>query len=183
MLATRTIRLIRPTVWVNLPNAISLVRIPLALMFVLADTLMLRLGIAAAAAVSDWADGAIARRRGRVTRAGEVLDPIADRTFMITALIWLNIDGAIAGWMLPLLLLRDIGVLFGTLLVLAFVPRMRLVARASGKRVTWLQFAAVGLILIRPDLASFVVVPVAIMGAIALVDYGRHALSVRKADE
>jgi cardiolipin synthase (CMP-forming) len=168
--------------WMNLPNTISLVRIPLAVMFVFADTMLLRLGIVAAAAGSDWADGALARRRGRVTHAGEVLDPIADRTFMVTAIIWLAVEGSLAWWMLPLLLLRDIGVLFGALIVLAIDPSMRLASRATGKRVTWLQFVAVGLILLRPDLVPFIVVPIALMGAVALVDYGRHALSALKAD-
>jgi cardiolipin synthase (CMP-forming) len=167
--------------WMNLPNTISLVRIPLAVMFVIIDTVLLRLCVVALAAASDWADGEIARRTGRVTRAGEVLDPVADRAFMITAMIWLAIDGSVAWWMLPLLLLRDIGVLFGALIILAIEPGMRLAARATGKRVTWLQFLAVGLILLRPDLVPFIVVPIALMGVVALVDYGRHAMSALKA--
>jgi cardiolipin synthase (CMP-forming) len=171
-----------PPIWLNLPNTISLARLPLAAMFVLANGTLLRLGILAAAAVSDWADGALARRTGRVTHVGEVLDPIADRTFMIAAVVWLAVDGSIPMWALPLLLLRDIGVLFGALIVLAIDPSMRLASRATGKRVTWLQFVAVGLILLRPDLVPFIVVPIALMGAVALVDYGRHALSALKAD-
>lgn len=166
--------------WLNLPNTISLVRFPLALLFVVANSTVLRLAILAAAAVSDWADGFLARRAGRTTRAGEVLDPIADRTFMLTAVIWLAVYGSVQWWTLPLLLLRDIGVMIGALMVLAIEPRMRLPSRAAGKGLTWLQFAAVGLILLKPDLVTIIVVPIAILGVVALVDYGRHALSALK---
>jgi cardiolipin synthase (CMP-forming) len=160
--------------WLNLANAISLVRLPLAALFVVANSPWLRLAILAAAAVSDLADGALARWTGRVTRAGEVLDPIADRTFMITAVICLTVDGSIPLWALPLLLLRDIGVVLGAAIILAIHPRVRLPPRAAGKRLTFLQFVAVGLILLKPDLAPMIVAPIAIMGAVALADYARQ---------
>jgi phosphatidylglycerophosphate synthase len=116
-----------------------------------------------------------------VTRVGEVLDPIADRTFMIAAVVWLTVDGSIPLWTLPILLLRDVGVVFGALIVMAIQPRVRLPSRAAGKLLTWLQFVAVGLILLKPDLVSVIVAPIAIVGAVALVDYGSQALSALKA--
>jgi phosphatidylglycerophosphate synthase len=162
------------TAWLNLPNAISLTRIPLACAFVFADRTLLRLGIVGAAALSDWMDGALARRTGRTSRTGERLDPIADRTFMVAALVRLVIDGSVPLWALPLLLLRDIGVVFGALIVMMIDPSARMPARTMGKRLTWLQFAAVALLLVRPGWLAVAIVPITIMGLIALVDYARH---------
>jgi cardiolipin synthase (CMP-forming) len=177
--SSRTRALAAPE-WLNLPNTLSLARLPLAAMFVLANGTSLRLAILAVAAASDWADGALARRTERVTDVGEVLDPIADRTFMITAVVWLVVDGSIPLWTLPFLLLRDIGVVFGALIVLAIHPRVRLRSRAAGKLLTWLQFVAIGLILLNRDLVNMIVAPLAITGAVALVDYGRRARSALK---
>lgn len=165
----------------NLPNLISLLRIPLAVAFVIADELPVRLVILAAAAFSDWIDGRLARGTGHVTRAGEIIDPIADRTFMIAALVTLTIEAHLPLWTLPLLLLRDIGVVLGALVVLAIAPGARLPARPAGKRLTWIQFIAVGVLLLRPDLIFWVVPPVALLGIVALSDYGRQALRMLRA--
>lgn len=161
--------------WLNLPNAISSLRFPLAGAFAFIEPLPWRLGIVAVAAASDWLDGVLARRTGRTTRTGELLDPIADRTFMVTALVSLALSGYLPLWSLPLLLLRDIGVVLGGAVVLARNPRARLRARPAGKRLTWIQFAAIGLLLLVPDLVVWIVPPVAMLGVLALLDYARNA--------
>jgi CDP-diacylglycerol--glycerol-3-phosphate 3-phosphatidyltransferase len=161
--------------WLNLPNALSSLRIPLAGAFALIEPLPWRLGIVAVAAASDWLDGVLARRTGRTTRTGELLDPIADRTFMVTALVSLALSGYLPFWSLPLLLLRDIGVVLGGAIILARNPRARLRARPAGKRLTWMQFAAIGLLLLAPALVVWVVIPVALLGVLALLDYARNA--------
>lgn len=165
----------------NLPNAISLLRIPLAAAFIVADALAVRLAILAAAAFSDWIDGRLARGTGRVTRAGEIIDPIADRTFMIAALVTLTLEARLPLWTLPLLLLRDIGVVLGAIVIFAIDPGARIPARPAGKRLTWIQFIAVGVLLLRPDLIFWVVPPVAILGVAALSDYGRQAIRLLRA--
>lgn len=164
--------------WFNLPNAISLTRIPMAAGFVLVDGFPARFAIVALSAVSDWVDGRLARRSGRVTRAGELLDPIADRTFMIAALVTLAVERTVPLWTLPLLLLRDIGVMLGGALILAIRPGARLPARRAGKRVTWLQFLALAVIVFWPAVAPWVAVPIAVLGLLALRDYARAAAPV-----
>jgi CDP-diacylglycerol--glycerol-3-phosphate 3-phosphatidyltransferase/cardiolipin synthase len=169
------VRLSRRHYWLNLPNAISSVRVPLAAAFVFIESLPWRLGIVSVAAASDWLDGVLARRTGRTTRTGELLDPIADRTFMVTALVSLALSGYLPPWSLPLLLVRDIGVVVGGAVILARNPRARLRARPAGKRLTWIQFAAIGLLLLVPGLVVWVVVPVSLLGVLALLDYARNA--------
>ena len=134
-----------------------------------------RLGIAILAAATDWLDGRLARGSGKVTRLGELLDPIADKTFKVVALSTLVLDGMIALWTLPLLLLRDIGVAVGALAVYARGSRMRMPARRPGKIVTWIQFAAIVLLLAWPEGAVVVAPLVGVAGLWALRDYALAA--------
>ncbi|HWV57018.1 MAG TPA: CDP-alcohol phosphatidyltransferase family protein [Longimicrobiales bacterium] len=159
--------------WLNLPNLISLTRVPMAFVFVAVESLVVRLALVVASGVSDWVDGRLARRSGTVTRAGELLDPIADRTFMVVAIVALVVEGALPGWAAPLILLRDIGVAVGGLAILILRPGTRLPARPAGKRVTWLQFVALVGIVIWPGLVIWVAPAIALLGLYALRDYGR----------
>ncbi|HUF12582.1 MAG TPA: CDP-alcohol phosphatidyltransferase family protein [Longimicrobiales bacterium] len=162
----------------HLPNLISALRFPMAVAFVLVHGTAPRLLLAAAAGLSDWVDGRLARATGTTSRTGEWLDPVADKTFMVVAVITLTLEAGLPFWVLPLLLLRDIGVVVGAG-VLALLRRpAALPARRFGKWVTWFQFLAVALIVLRPSLALWIAPPVALLGAVALVDYRKAQLRV-----
>lgn len=162
----------------HLPNLISALRLPMAAAFVVVDAPAARLLIVAAAGLSDWVDGPLARATGATSRTGEWLDPVADKTFMIVALAALTLDAGLPFWVLPLLLLRDIGVVVGAA-VLALLHRpAALPARRLGKWVTWLQFLAVGLVVLRPSLALWIAPPLGLLGAFALVDYRKAQLRI-----
>lgn len=160
----------------QLPNLISALRLPLALLFVVIDDTAVRLAIVVIAGVSDWLDGRLARATGSVSQTGVWLDPLADKVFIVAAVIALTIEVGLPLWVLPLLLLRDIGVLVGVLYLAALGRRKGSPARKAGKWVTWLQFVALGLILLRPDLAIWIAPPMGLLGAIALRDYARAVL-------
>ncbi|HEX2168450.1 MAG TPA: CDP-alcohol phosphatidyltransferase family protein [Longimicrobiales bacterium] len=151
---------------------ISASRFPLAALFPLTGG-ALRIAVVAIAAWTDWIDGRFARRTKQVTRLGEVLDPIADKTFMLVALITLAAEGALPLWTLPLLLTRDIGVAAGALVLVARGRNVRLPARRAGKAVTWLQFAAIGALLVSPEAGAWLAPVVALAGLYALRDYAR----------
>ena len=156
-----------------LPNLVSALRFPLAALFVVLDGRVARLVLVAIAAASDWADGRLARATGTTSRVGEWLDPVADKVFMVVAIVALTLQTGVPLWVLPLLLLRDIGVVLGAA-VLAVLGRPAAVpARRTGKWVTWLQFLAVGIIAVRPSAAPLVAPPLALLGALALRDYVR----------
>jgi CDP-diacylglycerol--glycerol-3-phosphate 3-phosphatidyltransferase len=155
----------------NLPNAISIARFPLALLFVFVPVLAIRLPVLLVSAASDWIDGRLARRHGQVTRLGEVLDPIADKVFMIAVVTTLFIEGHIALWMLPVLLLRDLVVGLGGGIALLLHPGLRLPARTPGKRVTYVQFTAAGALLVWPEAAVWITLVTGALGAHAVVDY------------
>jgi CDP-diacylglycerol--glycerol-3-phosphate 3-phosphatidyltransferase/cardiolipin synthase len=131
--------------------------------------------VVAVAAASDWIDGRLARRTGRASAIGAFIDPVADKIFALVALVTLALEGSIPAWTLPLLLTRDIGVSVGALLLVAGGRRPRVKARRPGKAVTWLQFAAIGILIVLPSSVRWLAPLVAVAGIVALVDYARAA--------
>ncbi|MET0844079.1 MAG: CDP-diacylglycerol--glycerol-3-phosphate 3-phosphatidyltransferase [Mycetocola sp.] len=103
----------------NLPNAITVVRILLAPVFIwmlLADDGAdgwLRWAAAVlfiVAIATDGIDGAIARKHGLVTDLGKLLDPIADKILTGGALVALSILGELPWWVTIVVLVREIGI-------------------------------------------------------------------------
>lgn len=154
----------------NLPNAISAARFPLAALFPAVGE-ALRIVVVAVAAVSDWIDGRVARSSGRVTAVGEVIDPVADKTFMLVVLVTLGVEGALPLWTVPVLLTRDIGVALGAGVLAMRGRRVRMPARRVGKLVTWLQFLAIGVMLLWPAAGLWLAPVVGAAGLLALRDY------------
>jgi cardiolipin synthase len=167
----------------QLPNLLSALRIPLAALFVALDGVTARLLIVAVAGVSDWADGRLARATGSVSRTGIWLDPLADKIFIVTSVVALTIEVGLPLWILPVILLRDIGVVAGAIYLAALGRRKGAPARTAGKWVTWLQFVALGAILLWPESAIWIAPPVGLLGAIALRDYARAVLRRTRRDD
>ena len=64
----------------------------------------------AGAAITDFLDGYLARKRGLVSVLGKFLDPLADKLIVMATLVWLVPMGRIAPWVVVLLLARDIAI-------------------------------------------------------------------------
>ncbi|HEY7877673.1 MAG TPA: CDP-alcohol phosphatidyltransferase family protein [Gemmatimonadaceae bacterium] len=77
----------------NLPNALTLVRIiaaPLIALLPFAPTWQLRLAafvVYVLAAITDYWDGALARTRNMITDLGKLLDPLADKLLLLSTLV------------------------------------------------------------------------------------------------
>lgn len=103
----------KSTIW-NIPNILTLMRI--AAIPVLAILLLSpakRAGfwaaaLFAAASVTDWLDGYLARRMGIVTVFGKFLDPIADKLIVMAALIMILPYERVPAWMVLVILGREI---------------------------------------------------------------------------
>ena len=76
-------------------DALTALRLPLAVLFPLVRAPAWQLVIVAAAAASDVGDGLLARRYGS-SRAGAVLDPVADKLFMVVAFVTIARRGLLA---------------------------------------------------------------------------------------
>ncbi|MGL4173248.1 MAG: CDP-alcohol phosphatidyltransferase family protein [Actinomycetota bacterium] len=95
----------------TVPNVLSAVRlagVPLFLWLILTKHDGWAFAVLAFAGVTDYLDGKIARRYGWTSRLGELLDPAADRLYIVCTLIGLAIRGIIPWWLVAVLLAREI---------------------------------------------------------------------------
>jgi CDP-diacylglycerol--glycerol-3-phosphate 3-phosphatidyltransferase len=101
---------------VNLPTYLTLARIclvPLVVVFLIsADSVhsLLAAVLFGAAALTDWLDGLIARRRRQVTTLGKLLDPVADKLLVAAALISLVQVGRVEAWIVVVIIGRELAV-------------------------------------------------------------------------
>jgi CDP-diacylglycerol--glycerol-3-phosphate 3-phosphatidyltransferase len=132
---------------INLPNQLTLLRVALVPFFIvlfLSDNLAAQwasLVVFLAASITDYFDGAIARKRGLVTNFGKIMDPLADKLLMTTALVCLVQVGMVPGWMVVVILWRELAVT--GLRTLAATHRMVMQASIWGKIKTVAQMVAV----------------------------------------
>ncbi len=157
----------------DLPNVLSLSRVLLAVGFVAADGAMTRVGLVGAAGLSDVLDGWIARRLNAATRWGALLDPAADRVFVVAAAFSLVASDALSANAALVVIARDIATAVGFLVALA-LPALRpgeFKARWLGKVVTVLQFITILAALVAPPLVRILLVIVAAASAWSIADY------------
>lgn len=97
------------------------------------------------AAATDKVDGHLARSRGLVTDLGKLLDPIADKALIGTALVGLSLLGELWWWVTIVILVRELGITAMRLLVM---DRFVLAASRGGKLKTVLQSVALSILLL-----------------------------------
>ena len=113
----------RPVVVVSdrvftLPNILSMLRlvgVPLFLWLILSGHDGWALTVLALSGISDYLDGKIARRFGLISRVGQLLDPLADRLYILSTLLGLAWREIIPWWLVVVLVSREV---FGTVLLL-----------------------------------------------------------------
>ena len=97
---------------VTLPNVLSLLRlllIPVFLWLVLGPHRdLVALGVLVVSGITDYLDGYLARRLGQYSRVGTLLDPVADRLYILAVVVALALRDVIPWWMAVLLPLRDV---------------------------------------------------------------------------
>ncbi len=133
-----------------------------------------RLAIVAAAAASDVADGLLARRFGS-SRAGAVLDPVADKFFMAVAFVTVARRGMLAWYELIGVLLRDILAVLGFLATWVLRRPVAVPARAGGKAVTIAQLLTLVAAIIDWTYTRHLAWATAAIAVYAIWDYGRTA--------
>jgi cardiolipin synthase len=161
-------------------NAVTLARVPLAIAVALTlDRPAWALALAAAAALSDAADGRIARHakaRGSTSTAGDWLDPVADKVFVAIAATALAVH--LGAWLvLALVAARELAMV--ALAPLAWRHRAHLPRRAStlGKVTTDAQFATIVALIVYAPAALPLAVATAALGLAATIGYARRAIS------
>ena len=122
----------------TIPNVLSFARLVLVPVF--AVFILLKWDVAAIVVLmvsgwTDYFDGLLARRWGQVTRIGQLLDPLADRLYILTTLLGLAYREVVPWWLVLLLVVRD-AVLAVSLLGLTPAERAPLEVNFLGKAAT-----------------------------------------------
>jgi CDP-diacylglycerol--glycerol-3-phosphate 3-phosphatidyltransferase len=181
------------SVW-NIANALTFVRLLLVPVFAV---LLLHEGgqegswrIAATvvfgvASLTDRFDGELARRRGLITDVGKIVDPIADKALIGTALVGLSWLDQLSWWVTVAVLVREVGV---TVLRFVVIRHGVMPASRGGKVKTFLQAVAIGLYLLPLQGAwqtmAAVVMAVAVIVTLATgADYVARAITLRRTSE
>jgi len=95
------------------------------------------------AMTTDWFDGRLARRHGRTSALGSLLDPIADKVLVLATLVMLVGLDVVPAWMVAAIVVREVAI---TGLRQAAIERgVVLAARDLGKLKTWAQAVAAAL--------------------------------------
>ncbi len=99
-------------------------------------------GVFVAATTTDWFDGRLARRHGRSSPLGSLLDPIADKVLVLGTMVMLVGQHVVPAWMVAAILVREVMI---TGLRQAAIERgIVIAARDLGKLKTWAQAIATG---------------------------------------
>ncbi len=155
----------------TLPNIITFSRIPLAFLF-LQENIGWRLFAVIFALFSDGLDGYLARRQKVCSKFGTLLDPLADKFFVIfVAIIYIN-EGNLHLWQAIALACRDISVLlFGTYLVLnKRLNSYQFRAIQCGKITTIMQFLVLLGLTLHVAIPSPLYIMFILLGILSLVE-------------
>lgn len=137
------------------------------------------------ACVSDALDGYVARHWNQRSHLGAILDPLADKALLLGAIITLSlidIPGAVLLpiWFLVLVLARDILLISGVGFLHLYVKEVQISPHWSGKLTTFLQMAAVCLVLLPwlPEVTEVMIILAGASTALSALVYLMRGLKV-----
>jgi cardiolipin synthase (CMP-forming) len=173
----------------HIPNIISVIRILLVVPIAIAlfhQRLALAVALFALAAVSDAADGYLAKRFGWQSELGAVLDPIADKLLLATIFITLGLLKLVPLWLMVAAVARDVIIVAGAvayrLIIGPLTARPSLISKINTlcQALFILAVVARAKFLIPPDwavtwLGGLVFATVAVSGIDYILVYGRRA--------
>jgi len=149
--------------WPNALSGLRLLLVPVFLWLILIDQNLLAFAVLAFSSFTDWLDGFLARKLNQMTRLGQLLDPAADRLFILASLIGLAMTDKVPWWLVVVVVARDL-LLFFTLPFLAQVGYGPLPVNYTGKAGTFALLYAFPLLLlpeVLPEQAAVIVYPIA----------------------
>ena len=179
----------------NIPNTLTLLRIALV-PFIALRLLEGAYGTACVlfiiSALSDWADGMIARHWNQRTRFGAIADPLADKLTMLTVTLLLTFQHALPWWFTLAVILRDVLIVAGALAFHFLIGELMMAPSRISKLNTALAFILLVTVLAieagflpdgpwREALLFATLATTVFSGGQYVYDWGRKAIEARKA--
>jgi cardiolipin synthase (CMP-forming) len=178
----------------HIPNLISSIRILLVAPIAVAlvhHQLMTTMALFGVAALSDAADGYLAKRNGWQSELGAVLDPLADKLLLVTVFITLAYMKLVPLWLMVSAVARDAIIVSGALLYRICFGALSMRPSVVSKFNTLCQAAYIMAVVGREELSMPPAWVVTVLGAMVFVTvmvsgmdyvmiYGRRAMSLAK---
>lgn len=164
---------------VTAADVLTLLRLPLAVLFLVVEDAVARLVILAVAAGTDLLDGVLARRLGG-SRFGAFIDPVADKLFMLAAFIVVAMSGALTWYEIAGVLLRDLVATVAFIATFTSGGPMAIPARLGGKAVTVAQVLTLVAFLTQSSLLRPLAWATAAVALYAIWDYNQAAAQAKR---
>ncbi len=103
----------------NLVTLVRLLAVPVVIWLILIGDMTTTFWVFVAAGLSDAVDGFLAKRLNQRSELGALLDPIADKTLIVSLFITLGIAGHLPNWLVIMVVFRDLLIVGGFLLAAA----------------------------------------------------------------
>jgi cardiolipin synthase len=154
----------------NIPNLLTLTRILLLPFF--AGALIYKqyhyaLILFITAAVTDLLDGLLARMMKQITDLGKILDPVADKFFIVTAFVLMSNTGMIPKWLTIIVISKDLIVVTGCVILYFITNRLEIEPIMLGKVASAVQFFVIGLVLIPYNMDTGFEIPMSVFIIVA----------------
>jgi cardiolipin synthase (CMP-forming) len=168
----------------NIPNIITIFRLILIPIFIitffsgLRNSLLLAIMIFFTAGFSDVLDGYIARKYNLVTQVGIVLDPLADKMMLITALFCFTISEYIPMWILIVVTCKEAFMIFSGILL--YNRNEVIPANKIGKTATILFYLSILILAFDKYLGFCFLCLAVVMAIISLITYFLVYLKLRR---
>jgi CDP-diacylglycerol--glycerol-3-phosphate 3-phosphatidyltransferase len=168
----------------NLPNALTMLRIlavpvvVVALLVEMPNGDIIAAAVFAAAALTDGLDGYIARSRNSITTFGKLMDPLADKLLIIGALVSLVSLGRLEAWVAMVIIAREVAVTI--LRTIAAERGLVIAASWLGKAKTVLQIAAVIALIAADPAPAWVDVLVYLALAVTVISGADYFFGLRR---
>ena len=143
------------------------------------------LGVFLFAVISDVFDGYIARTRNQKTKAGAILDPLADKFLLISAFVCLFYKGnfwadviRFPGWVVIAVISRDIILILGAMILYVVNGRLEVEPTIWGKATTFVEILAIISILLQWSFSFVVWYVMLFFIVISGIDYIRKGIKL-----
>lgn len=168
----------------NIPNILTTIRFFLIPIFYIVyfssidNHFLIAIIIFLISGITDVLDGYIARKYNMVTKWGTLLDPLADKLMLLTALFCLSSTNIIPIWMFIIVLGKEALMILGGILLLK--NETVLPAKYYGKAATLFFYLSIGVMVFNEKAGTYIIYIALILAFFAFFNYLRNYLLIKK---